>query len=216
MKIVLKTRKTKTENQPHTEENLRPVEAAEQKAGSKLARYPEDGTHVDEQKQSKGPAELQALNLALVNSTNDIIWCVDPETFELVTFNRALEEYFFNGLGIKIKPGMTPDDLLPPKEAAQWREWYKQALRDGSYTTEDFILAGTNYFLISFNLVKRDGKVSGISVFGKNITERKLAEQALEERLRFERLLSNVSARFVDIPSGSGGPGDRGVPETDP
>ena len=49
--------------------------------------------------------------------------------------------------------------------------------------------------------MKRDGNVFGISVFGKNITERKLAEQALEERLRFERLLSDISARFVDIPS---------------
>ncbi len=29
--------KTKAENEPHTDENLRPVEAAEQKAGSKLA-----------------------------------------------------------------------------------------------------------------------------------------------------------------------------------
>src|SRR5512136_1467188 len=32
------------------------------------------------------------------------------------------------------------------------------------------------------------------------ITERKLAEQALEERLRFERLLSDLSARFVNSP----------------
>ena len=40
----------------------------------------------------------------------------------------------------------------------------------------------------------------GISVFGRDITERKQAEQAMEERLRFERLVSNLSARFVNIP----------------
>ena len=34
----------------------------------------------------------------------------------------------------------------------------------------------------------------------RDATERKLAEHALEERLRFERLLSNLSARFVNIP----------------
>ena len=33
-----------------------------------------------------------------------------------------------------------------------------------------------------------------------DITERKQAEEALEERLRFERLLSDLSARFVNIP----------------
>ena len=34
----------------------------------------------------------------------------------------------------------------------------------------------------------------------RDVTERKLAEQALQERLRFERLLSDLSARFVNIP----------------
>jgi PAS domain S-box-containing protein len=34
----------------------------------------------------------------------------------------------------------------------------------------------------------------------RDVTERKLAEQALEERLRFERLVSDISAKFVNIP----------------
>ena len=36
----------------------------------------------------------------------------------------------------------------------------------------------------------------------RDITQRKLAEQALEDRLRFERLVSDLSARFVNIPPG--------------
>lgn len=166
-----------------------------------MLRCPEDGSDVDEQKQSDKPfAELQALNLALLDSTNDMIWSVDRRTFGLVTFNRAIEDYFCNWLGIKIKAGMRPDDLLPPKAAAQWREFYRHALREGSYTTEYLTVGGTNYLLLSFSLLKHDGNVFGISVFGKNIAERKRAEQALEERLRFERLLSDLSAGFVDIP----------------
>ena len=35
----------------------------------------------------------------------------------------------------------------------------------------------------------------------RDITERKQAEEALEDRLRFERLLSDLSARFVNMPS---------------
>ena len=34
----------------------------------------------------------------------------------------------------------------------------------------------------------------------RDVTERKQAEEALEDRLRFERLLSDLSARFVNIP----------------
>ena len=33
-----------------------------------------------------------------------------------------------------------------------------------------------------------------------DITERKQTEEALEDRLRFERLLSDLSARFVNMP----------------
>ncbi len=34
----------------------------------------------------------------------------------------------------------------------------------------------------------------------RDVTEKRLAHLGLEERLRFERLLSNLSARFVNIP----------------
>ena len=40
-------------------------------------------------------------------------------------------------------------------------------------------------------------RMSGVSV---DITDRKRAEQALEERLRFERLLTDLSATFVNLP----------------
>jgi formate hydrogenlyase transcriptional activator len=41
-------------------------------------------------------------------------------------------------------------------------------------------------------------RVMGVSV---DITERKIAEQALEGRLRFERLLAETSSRFVSVPT---------------
>jgi len=41
-------------------------------------------------------------------------------------------------------------------------------------------------------------RLTGVSI---DITERKLAEQALEERLSFETLLSEISSRFVNVPA---------------
>jgi formate hydrogenlyase transcriptional activator len=41
-------------------------------------------------------------------------------------------------------------------------------------------------------------RLLGVSV---DITERKLAEQALEERLRFEKVLAEISSRFVNVPT---------------
>ena len=162
--------------------------------GGNLVGYRGADTDVSERRRAeKALAESQAQILALFNSTNDMIWSVDPETFGLVTFNRGLEDYFFNGLRIKIKVGMTPEQLLPPAYALKWHEFYTRALRDGSYVTEYGTSAGTNTLLLSINSLRRDGTVFGISVFGRDITERKQAEaevnRARTQLLRVERSL---------------------------
>ena len=43
--------------------------------------------------------------------------------------------------------------------------------------------------------------LSIVHVFVRDITGHKRAEQALEERLRFEALLAELSAHFVNLPS---------------
>lgn len=44
-----------------------------------------------------------------------------------------------------------------------------------------------------------DGQALRYTGFAEDITERKLAEQAVEERLRFEVMLSNISSGFVNL-----------------
>ena len=44
--------------------------------------------------------------------------------------------------------------------------------------------------------------VAGIVATFRDITEHKRAEARLNERLRFERLLSELSAKFVNLPAG--------------
>ena len=43
------------------------------------------------------------------------------------------------------------------------------------------------------------GRVQGFFVLASDITERKRIEQALQERLQFEQLVSEISARFVNV-----------------
>ena len=142
--------------------------------------------------------ESQALLTALVDSTSDMIWSVDPERFGLLTFNRGLQEYFRSRRDIDIRVGMPPDELLPPEYALQWREFYQRALQDGPFVTEYETVAKTNVLLLSLNLLKRDGKVFGISVFGKDITERKRSERDLSEAYRqIESLKDQLQAENV-------------------
>ena len=58
-----------------------------------------------------------------------------------------------------------------------------------------------NWFLsrgrLRCNLLGEPVAVTGLSV---DITDRKLMEQAIEERLRFEKLLADLSAKFLNVP----------------
>ncbi|MGE5361187.1 MAG: PAS domain S-box protein [Bacteroidales bacterium] len=137
-------------------------------------------------------AESQEALLALINSTNDLIWSVDPQAFGLVTFNNALRTYF-GRRGVDIRPGMTPADLLPPAFAECWPRFYRRALQDGPFVEQYVTASATPVLLLSFNLVKRAGVVSAISVFGKDITDRIEAQEALRRSEgRFRTLIEDA------------------------
>jgi len=142
-------------------------------------------------------AEVQSMINAILESTEDMIWSVDPVRFGLLTFNSALREYFLRGTGLVIGRGMSPDDMVggafTPAFAAKWRAFYRRALGEGPFTEEYRVSAGSKVLLLSFSLLKRDGKVFGISVFGKDVTERKRMEEkirtaALEWQTTFDSI----------------------------
>ena len=143
--------------------------------------------------------ESQTLLSALVDSTSDMIWSVDSERFGLLTFNRGLSEYFLKERGLKIEVGMDPGILLPTEEYAEtWRTFYRRALEEGSFTTEYPVYTGTRTLLLNLNRLERDGIVFGVSVFGKDITERKRAEEAVKEsEAKYRSLYESMMDGYV-------------------
>ena len=128
--------------------------------------------------------ESQTLISTLINSTPDLIWSVDTERFGLLTFNRGLAEYFLKGIGLHIKIGMNPDDLLPTKEFAQkWYAFYRRALEEGSFTTDYQAYAQGRILRLNLNILKSDDVVFGVSVFAQDITELKEMESQLRQQL---------------------------------
>jgi len=137
--------------------------------------------------------ESQTQIAAVMNSTKDFIWSVDPERFGLLTWNRAFSDYFFERRGIKLEVGMTPAELVPPDYVPLWHDFFSRALREEFVVVEYVVVAQTNILLLSLHVMKKGDQVFGISVFGKDITERKLAEEALRKsEQRFRQVAENI------------------------
>ena len=117
----------------------------------------------------------------VVESTSDMIWVVDPVDFGLLTYNSSLERYFKTNRNIEIKPGMTPDDLLPEGFQEIWYEMYRAALANGPFTKEYETVAGMRFLKLTFYPLQVAGEIIGISVFGQDISAMKRYEMVLKE-----------------------------------
>ncbi|HOX55275.1 MAG TPA: ATP-binding protein [Candidatus Paceibacterota bacterium] len=126
--------------------------------------------------------ETQTTLNEIIDSTGDLIWSVDPVSFGLMTFNRGLRDYFLQGRGIRIEPGMRPQELFPAGEYVErWRAFYQRAIQQGPFTIEYLTYTHTRTLLLSFSVLRRDGKIFGVSAFGKDITELKNAAREAQE-----------------------------------
>ena len=125
-------------------------------------------------------AESKAFLTSVVDSTSDLIWSFDPLSFRLISFNRAYSEHFLKTRGLHVKIGLLPEDLLPADYAKLWREWYQRVLDEGPYSMEYITHDGSLTLELSFNILKQNDAVFGVSVFGKDITERKRAADSLK------------------------------------
>jgi PAS domain S-box-containing protein len=125
-------------------------------------------------------AESTTLLKSIMDSTTDLIWSVDPARYELLTFNKALE-IFFRNEGIKIEKGMFLNDILPEELVKKLSDLYSQTLQKDFVITEYATTLGSRILLINLNLLSRENKPYAISVFAKDITERKLSELSLRQ-----------------------------------
>lgn len=125
------------------------------------------------------PYEAKDNLSALIESTDDLIVSVDLE-YRLVTFNKALRDNIKWNVGLQAAVGMRLEEWLPPQRYALWPPMFDRALSEGPFRTEYSLLDGRTLEL-SFNPIRQDDRTVGVSVFGKDITERKAAEKALRE-----------------------------------
>jgi len=157
------------------------------------------GKDITQRKKSESALKEAEANLsALIESTQDLIWSVDLD-YRLVTFNRALQQNIQNNFGVQIATGMRIHEFFTPERAALWPPYYARLLAEGPFRIEYTRADGGNMEL-AFNPIAVDGITTGISVFGKEITERKAAEES--RRFLAEVVESCEEAIITNAPSG--------------
>jgi len=137
-------------------------------------------------------AESQARLSAVVESTSDLIWAVDAKEFGLLTYNTPFADYCEQGLGIRPALGFTPKQLTSTARAGEWESFYRRALEKGPFRRELATISLDRILDIYFTIIKHEGVIFGIAVFGRDVTVERRAQRELEqqrlEMTRFQRV----------------------------
>jgi PAS domain S-box-containing protein len=114
-------------------------------------------------------------------------------------YNQAYAQVMKLLLGIEMKPGLKPHELLPdPEGRALWEDYHRRVL-DGERFTVEYARRVDNdrtvYLEVAYNPVYVDGEIIGFSEFSRDISQQKQAEieyQELHDRIQNAQRLESL------------------------
>ncbi len=125
-------------------------------------------------------AESRANLNALVENTGDAIWSVDRD-HRLITFNSAFSLAMEARTGHEPVVGDLPEAVFPADDVVWYQEVYDRALRGDRHVAlrTDAVEGQLRYFELYANPIQGDQGLNGAVLFGKDVTPRVRAEEAL-------------------------------------
>lgn len=117
---------------------------------------------------------------ALVENTGDLIWSVDPD-HRLVTFNSAFALAVEARGGREPRVGDAPADVFGEAPSKWYRDLYTKVLQGKRFSAlrEESVLGQSRAFEIFCNPVHEGAGTTGAVMFGRDVTRRLQAEEAL-------------------------------------
>lgn len=118
---------------------------------------------------------------SLINNTEDYILALDKD-YKVVIFNEVAKNWHYERTYNKLTIGVSFLGFLQPEEIIHFKENYSRALLGERFAVEEKI--GEKIYEYRYNPMQDDqGKAVGVSIFGRDISERKFAEQNLRLQL---------------------------------
>jgi len=122
---------------------------------------------------------------ALFNSTTDMMWAIDTQ-MRLRTFNEAYRKTMERITGEPLSMGDSVlNDSMDPEVRAHWERLFQRALQGERFTALEEILLGEQLVPseISFYPIWLQGKVTGVSMFAKDISRTIAAQKEKDAAL---------------------------------
>ncbi|WP_339789355.1 PAS domain S-box protein [uncultured Imperialibacter sp.] len=137
-----------------------------------------------------------------INSTNDLIFSIDAN-MRLISANRAFRDRLKVAFNTEIKEGYPI--VLPTEDREAMDKWKKHLTRalmgeQFTVTEEDVVNGHTFYSLVSFNPFMESGLCVGAACFVKDITERTIHLNAIEEQNQRLRDIAWMQSHVVRAP----------------
>jgi two-component system cell cycle sensor histidine kinase/response regulator CckA len=136
---------------------------------------------------------------ALMQNTEDYVLICDSNGLPQA-FNESYKKRTESLLNIEMKPGIQPHKLANLPEAVEyWDSLQSRALRGEKFVAEYYDKERNIYFETLFYPIKEGKKVGGFTEITRNITERKLTEEALRESNAFTSSLLENSPNAIIV-----------------
>ncbi len=126
---------------------------------------------------------------AIIENTQDSIWTIN-RSYKIVYVNTVFEKAFLASFGAHLKPGVVLLEALPEPMRPLWKSRYDRVFGGERFEIVDEIDLGGRivYIEVMFNPIIVNDNVVGASFFGRDITERKRIEEALQNTQKLEAL----------------------------
>lgn len=130
--------------------------------------------------------ENEANLRSILNTIEDSIWLVNTE-YELIDFNKEFFKKYKQAFGVKLVKGSNILALLPdnlPELHERWKERYESGLkgRPGKYYDTYPIDKDRRTYEIKTYPIVENGKVTGLTVFARDITNQTRTEDLLKKQ----------------------------------
>ncbi|MFC1661891.1 PAS domain S-box protein, partial [Gemmatimonadota bacterium] len=140
----------------------------------------------------------QANFQALVENTGDVIWSVD-RSHRLITFNTAFALALEIRTGREPREGAGPEEVFLPADAEWYAERYARSVGgEGFSETKEVELGGQlRSYEFFFNPIREFGGITGVVVFGKDVTSRRRTQIALRMAKEEAERANKAKSQFL-------------------